>query len=351
LYVDTGTADDSSFGHPLAGYFLPYPDEKYEGLVTTITDAAPILNWVYIDKATYQVKHGIRANAQPNLHGPFDCTRQDRRLTFEGWEGFVAVEEEPYLWGIYFDRDDNGLRGKVPSGTRVLEIELTRREKKWKKDPAARKEEQGTAQAASESTTLRVTPQHGGDQNTQHPARDAPPPQPNPMANPPPPVTNPTPPANSTAESQAEISTSPKNLPSTPHLDSTKLKLAIPPKTKRVDSTSRERKASNASNQSSSPVNSIGGDDSSANSEASSWSKSSEQNIQESQVDYTPTTTPNSSPLKSQTVDNSHGRLETIQEERPVEQQLRKGALQRLERSQSQQVLKVKNHCLSVSFP
>ena len=82
-----------------------------------------------MDQATYEVKYGVRADAQPNLTGPFDCTRLDRRLTFEGWEGFVAVEESPLLWALYFDRDDNGLRGKVQPGTRVLEVELSRKEK------------------------------------------------------------------------------------------------------------------------------------------------------------------------------------------------------------------------------
>ncbi|KAF2271575.1 uncharacterized protein EI97DRAFT_453578 [Westerdykella ornata] len=105
------------YGHAFAGYYLPYPDTSYEGLVTTVTDEAPIFNWVYIDKDTYEVKYGVRLDAQPNLTGPFDCTRQDRRLAFEGREG-----------------DDDGLRGKVAKGVRVLDVELTRREKRWRKD-------------------------------------------------------------------------------------------------------------------------------------------------------------------------------------------------------------------------
>ncbi|KAF2739756.1 hypothetical protein EJ04DRAFT_457072, partial [Polyplosphaeria fusca] len=144
VYIDTGTSDGAPFGHPYTGYFLPYPDVSYEGLVTTITDEAPILNWVYIDKDTYEVKYGVRANAQPNVTGPFDCTRQERRLTFDGWEGWCAVEEFPTLWALYFDKDDDGLRSKVAEGTRVLEIELTRKEKRWKMDPDARQQDQTT---------------------------------------------------------------------------------------------------------------------------------------------------------------------------------------------------------------
>ena len=102
----------------------------------------PILNWIYVDKETYEVKYGVRVNAQPNITGPFDCTRQDRRLLLEGWEGFVAVEEDAGLWALYFDRDDNGLKSKIKAGLRVLEIELSRKEKRWKKDLAIRTSDQ-----------------------------------------------------------------------------------------------------------------------------------------------------------------------------------------------------------------
>ncbi|KAI0197178.1 hypothetical protein EV127DRAFT_450204 [Xylaria flabelliformis] len=120
-------------GYPFSGYFLPYPGTSYEGLVSTISDDPPMLNWIYVDKNTYEVKYGLRTDAQEHLTGPFDCTRQDRRMTLEGWEGFVAVEDYPGVWALYFDRDDDGLVTKVPMGTRVLEVELTRREKKKRK--------------------------------------------------------------------------------------------------------------------------------------------------------------------------------------------------------------------------
>ncbi|KAH9864375.1 hypothetical protein J1614_010309 [Plenodomus biglobosus] len=144
LWIDTGTEDGSPLGHPYAGYYLPYPDSKYEGLVTTITDAAPIMNWVYIDRETHQVRYGVRADAQPNLTGPFDCTRQDRRLTFDGWEGWCAVEEVPGLWALYFDVDDDGLKGKVGREKKVLELELSRKEKRFQKEKEARQQDQTT---------------------------------------------------------------------------------------------------------------------------------------------------------------------------------------------------------------
>ncbi|KAI1075013.1 hypothetical protein F5B20DRAFT_417518 [Whalleya microplaca] len=125
LYIDTGTNYDEPFGHPFAGYYLPYPDTKYSGLVSTICEEPPVMNWIYVDRETYELKFGTRPWAEPNWHGPFDCSRQDRRLTFAGWEGFLAVKEGDF-WALYFDIDQDSLHSKVEDGTPVLEIQLLR---------------------------------------------------------------------------------------------------------------------------------------------------------------------------------------------------------------------------------
>ncbi|KAL0934659.1 uncharacterized protein CTRU02_211458 [Colletotrichum truncatum] len=129
LFIDTGTVHDAPFGHPFEGYYIPYPESRYAGLVTTITHEAPIMNWVFVDPVTYALRFGVRAVADGNLTGPFDCTRQDRRLTFCGWEGFCAVLEDSGVWGLYFDRDGDGLRKMFgQEGRVVIEIELIRSE-------------------------------------------------------------------------------------------------------------------------------------------------------------------------------------------------------------------------------
>lgn len=156
LWIDTGTEDGSPLGHPYAGYYLPYPDTKYEGLVTTITDEAPVMNWVYVDKDTHQVRYGVRDHAQPNLTGPFDCTRQDRRLTFDGWEGWCAVEEAPGCWALYFDVEDDGLTSKVTPGTKVLELELSRKEKRFAREKEARNHDQATKRAVHTDTAAPI---------------------------------------------------------------------------------------------------------------------------------------------------------------------------------------------------
>ncbi len=86
-----------------------------------------------MDEDTYEIKYGNRVESQPHFVGPWDCTRIDKRLTLEGWEGFMAVREGQGVWAIYFDRDDDGLQEKV-TGKTILEIELTRKERRIRKD-------------------------------------------------------------------------------------------------------------------------------------------------------------------------------------------------------------------------
>jgi len=119
--------------HPFAGYFLPFPDQNWgrkgEGLVSTISDDPPQLNWIYVDQDTYEIKYGNRIESEPHIVGPWDCTRIDKRITLENWEGFMAVREETGSWSLYFDRDDNGLEDRVFNKS-ILEVELTRKERR-----------------------------------------------------------------------------------------------------------------------------------------------------------------------------------------------------------------------------
>ncbi|KUI72433.1 hypothetical protein VM1G_07612 [Cytospora mali] len=163
LYVDTGTEYDVPFGHQFAGYFLPYADAQFEGLVTTISDDPPVMNWIYVDRQTYEVKFGNRAWAEPNFKGPFDCTRQDRRLTLGGWEGFVAVKEGNF-WALYFDLEGDRLQSKVAEGTPVLEVELQRIEMRVPK-PEKPKEEASGDEEKSEVPVKKANghnEKHGG---------------------------------------------------------------------------------------------------------------------------------------------------------------------------------------------
>ena len=140
--------DGSSQFHRFAGYFLPYPSQAFDGLVSTINDEN-MLNWIYIDPKTHEIKYGVREQAEQGLPGPMGLESKtamaienpgenfkaeiedakgiavERRFTFNGWEGFALVEESQDVWALYFDKDDDGLKGKV-EGKRVTEVELCR---------------------------------------------------------------------------------------------------------------------------------------------------------------------------------------------------------------------------------
>jgi hypothetical protein len=90
---------------------------------------------VYVDKDTYEIKYGLRADSEDHLVGPWNCSPVDKRLTFDGWEGFTVVETEvdSNCWQLYFDFDDDGLEEKVPLDKRIMEIELTRKELRMRK--------------------------------------------------------------------------------------------------------------------------------------------------------------------------------------------------------------------------
>ena len=121
LYVDVPAEEGLEFekpnGHPFAGYFMGHPVFRWgwkgEAMVSTIMDEPPQLNWIYVDSETYEMKYGTKVESEGHLLGPWDCTKTERRLTFEGWEGFVAVKEGPDAWALYFDRDDYCLHGKL----------------------------------------------------------------------------------------------------------------------------------------------------------------------------------------------------------------------------------------------
>ena len=134
LYVELSTYEGPAH-HPFTGYYLPFPKKDYEGIVSTISNDPPQLNWVYLDTDSdiFQLSHGLRVDAEEGQAGPWDarfCSYGEKRYTFEGWEGFIAVETEgePGLWRLCFDKYNDGLKGKIREGQRTVELELVREE-------------------------------------------------------------------------------------------------------------------------------------------------------------------------------------------------------------------------------
>ncbi|THW17973.1 hypothetical protein D6D23_07872 [Aureobasidium pullulans] len=125
--------------HPFTGFYLMYPDEDRSpaerGLVTTIQKDPPMLNWIYVDNETFELKYSNRSGSITQKVGPWDWTDEfiDSSITLNEWEGFLAVEEEMYRneqghprWALYYDWNDDGLKGRK-KGRRTMEISLKRR--------------------------------------------------------------------------------------------------------------------------------------------------------------------------------------------------------------------------------
>lgn len=124
--------------HPFTGFYVAYPDDERgytRGLVSTISVDPPMLNWIYVDRDTYEVKYSNRSGSIAHHVGSFDWTtesEEDSCITLDDFEGFVAVEEKAGkdgkagAWAVYFDMDDDGFQRKR-MGRKVAELSLIRR--------------------------------------------------------------------------------------------------------------------------------------------------------------------------------------------------------------------------------
>ena len=118
--------------HPFTGFYIAYPDDNRQytrGLVSTISVDPPMLNWIYVDKDTLEVKYSSRSGSIAHHVGSFDWTSEDSNdscITLDDFEGFIAMEEDDGQWALYFDMNDDGLKG-IKKGRRTVEVSLVRR--------------------------------------------------------------------------------------------------------------------------------------------------------------------------------------------------------------------------------
>lgn len=119
------------------------PARPILGLVSTVPTNAdakgkakekagkPKLNWIFADRETRELRYGPRAEAREHVVGPWDWTEDDEQgLTLNDEECLVAVEEEERGrgWAIYWDDDDDRLKGQgIAQKHRVLRCSLERR--------------------------------------------------------------------------------------------------------------------------------------------------------------------------------------------------------------------------------
>lgn len=94
MYIDHPQAPRP--GHKFNGYYFKYPSEHgYQGLVSTIQDDPPMLNWLYVDKDTGAIRYGSRKDTVGHVFGPWSWSEDEQFLTIDDddWR-FIAVEED-----------------------------------------------------------------------------------------------------------------------------------------------------------------------------------------------------------------------------------------------------------------
>lgn len=101
------------------------------GLVSSIKDDPPMLNWIYINAETNALEHGARKDATGHTIGPWGWSADERFLTIGGSpDGFVASREavdgvdSVERWAICWDGD------ALPSGDEKDEKDGSRKQRR-----------------------------------------------------------------------------------------------------------------------------------------------------------------------------------------------------------------------------
>jgi hypothetical protein len=84
-----------------------------------------MLNWIFVDRDTRELKYGNRTQSLPNIAGPWDWTEDEKALTLEELEAFVVVEEDDGVWGVYYDKE--GDWAGLPEKGKILDVQLERK--------------------------------------------------------------------------------------------------------------------------------------------------------------------------------------------------------------------------------
>ncbi|KAK3390581.1 hypothetical protein B0H63DRAFT_519789 [Podospora didyma] len=106
-------------GHKFMGWYFMYPSEaQHLGMVSTIADDPPMLNWIFVDKDDHMVRHGGRQDTTGgHTVGPWHWSADEYWLTLEGSASkFVAVQMENGKWAVAWDVDGSILRNSTSGG-------------------------------------------------------------------------------------------------------------------------------------------------------------------------------------------------------------------------------------------
>ena len=119
-------------GHLFEGFYIAYPDPDRPqpaplGLVSTISNEPPILNWIYVDKKTRELKYGNRTQSREHLVGSWGWDASDEAdpggLILERDEAAIAVRTPDNFWEIRWADENGTVRA---TGREMVEVSLER---------------------------------------------------------------------------------------------------------------------------------------------------------------------------------------------------------------------------------
>lgn len=110
-------------GHRFCGYYFQYPsEEKHRGLVSTISDDPPMLNWIFVDKETHALRYGGRKDTIDHVIGPWGWSSDEHFLVLDDDPSrFAARRQDDGRWAVFWDTNGES------SDDTCLSIRLRRR--------------------------------------------------------------------------------------------------------------------------------------------------------------------------------------------------------------------------------
>ncbi|KAL4977001.1 VPS28-domain-containing protein [Aspergillus desertorum] len=137
VYIDEpDPANREVESHTGQAFYIDYPEPDHMkdlkrgmGLVSTIQDDPPMLNWIYCDKETHELKYGNRTQSCEHVPAPWDWTDNEMTIVLERSWGFYAVKEDAEgrsNWAVYLDRDGDELQRVLGDEVVAVPIKLKR---------------------------------------------------------------------------------------------------------------------------------------------------------------------------------------------------------------------------------
>lgn len=126
VHIDPATGPKKD-GHPITAFLITYPDPTRPapaplGLVSSISVDPPVLNWIYVDARTREIRYGNRTQSREHVVGSWGRgggwlelggREVGERLGGEGGGVWVVGEGGGVRWGDGGESDVGGVRVKL----------------------------------------------------------------------------------------------------------------------------------------------------------------------------------------------------------------------------------------------